>query len=257
VIVVDDESGPETQAFLRAFAASSDRIELLRHETRQHYCRAANSGLRCTTAAFVVLLNSDTIVSSQWVEKLLHCAQTTPRAGMVGPLSNAASWQSIPSIEGDNAQTAVNALPDGMAPGDLDRFCEETSYADLFPTVSLLNGFCLGLRREVIETVGEFDEASFPLGFGEEDDYCLRAGRAGFQLAVATHTYVHHAKSKSYTRDGRAEIVRVSSTRLREKHGSALLERAVAQSQLHPLLRRMREAAATLYESRAPERVLG
>jgi len=60
-----------------------------------------------------------------------------------------------------------------------------------------LNGFCLAIKRTLITDIGIFDEEAFGEGYGEENDYCLRAVKAGWQLAVADDTYIYHAQSRS------------------------------------------------------------
>ena len=64
--------------------------------------------------------------------------------------------------------------------------------------VPVLNGFCLFVKAEVVEAVGLMDEVAFPHGFGEENDFALRALAAGYSLKVADDVYVWHHKSKSY-----------------------------------------------------------
>ena len=76
------------------------------------YTKAANIGIRKSHADYIVLLNSDTIVTNNWIEKLIISLLTTPNAGIVGPMSNAASYQSIPNIKGTGKQTAhKNGFP--------------------------------------------------------------------------------------------------------------------------------------------------
>ena len=69
-----------------------------------------------------------------------------------------------------------------------------------------LNGFCLLIRRAVLEGVGLFDEANFGEGYGEENDYCLRARNAGWTLALADDTYIYHAQSRSYNPERRKNL---------------------------------------------------
>ena len=96
------------------------------------------------------------------------------------------------------------------------------------------------------------DTGNFPVGYGEEDDYCFRATDAGYALVVATHTYVFHAKSKSYGAERRLQLAREGARRLRLKHGSARIDRATLTMARNPLLTEQRIRAKEFYLSRHP-----
>ncbi len=246
LIIVDDGSDEPTANYLRDYTSAAPWVCLLRNDAPRGYTRAANQGLGATTGELVILLNSDTIVTNGWAEKMADAVFSTPGAGLVGPLSNAASHQSIPSPDGTNGQTAINNLPPGMTPENLNRFCEIWTVAGIIPRVPLVHGFCLGITRAVIERIGMFSEEHFPNGYGEENDYCFRATDAGFSLVVATHTFVYHAKSKSYGPE-RLKLAQAGTAKLRELHGRPRIDRAVRSMRENPVLDTFRGKAAALY----------
>jgi GT2 family glycosyltransferase len=256
LIVVDDGSGPETREYLDAFMGDKTGDVLIRHDEAQGYTRAANVGLRASTGDYAILLNSDTIVSAAWVEKLLEAGERAADIGIVGPLSNAASWQSIPAIADPAGSWAVTALPPGLSVDDVTRRCTEWSNG-VFPRVPLLNGFCLAIKRAVLDQVGAFDEQGFPRGYGEEDDFMFRARDAGFTGAVATHAYVFHAKSKSFTPERRTALAKEGGAVLQSRYGKWRIQNAVQSTRNHPQLVRMRELAKPLWEEPAPAEEAG
>ena len=91
LILVDDGSEPETAAYLARFAHEQGAV-LIRNEVALGYTRAANLGLRASSAPVMVLLNSDTYPAPGWLEQLVACALSSQRIGLAGPLSNTASW---------------------------------------------------------------------------------------------------------------------------------------------------------------------
>ena len=121
LIVVNDGSDSETMNWLRDTAKRQSVIQLIETDGPLGYTRAANRGLRAATAPYVVLLNSDTIVPRLWVECLLECLHTDERLGIVGPLSNAASWQSVPERFDEGGGWAINDLPVGY---NVDEYAE-------------------------------------------------------------------------------------------------------------------------------------
>ena len=243
LILVDDGSKPATAKLLHYFAQQNDWVEIHRLDQPLGYSVAANLGLASSTGDFVILLNSDTVVTDGWAEKLADAVFSTPGAGIVGPMSNAASHQSLPDHMGSKHQSAINLLPPHLTAEDMNRLCEQWTTAGILPRVPLVHGFCFGITREVLRTVGLFDTESFPRGYGEENDYCLRATDAGFGLVVATHTYVFHAKSKSYPDAERVRLTRAAAKTLARLHGASRVKRAVMSMESNAILAGLREHA--------------
>ncbi len=113
LILVDDGSTQPTREYLDDFAFSQAAL-LLRNEQARGYTRAANQGLHASSANYVILLNSDTMVTPLWLDRLIACGELDPHIGLVGPLSNTASWQSIPEIYNAEGDWAENPLPEGF-----------------------------------------------------------------------------------------------------------------------------------------------
>jgi GT2 family glycosyltransferase len=237
---VDDASEAVTAEFLSAFAAANVGVLLIRHEQNRGYTASANAVLREGKADWIVLLNSDTVVPSAAFTKLVTNGEQFDRVGIVGPLSNAASWQTVPQLTGADGKFLVNALRDGMTVEDMDRLCEELSNGALL-FAPLVNGFCYAVRRKLIERIGMFDEANFPQGYGEEDDFCLRAGEAGYLCGIATDTYVFHSKSASFTPERRKPLVEEGAKALRKKHSAERIQAATDMLRKNPELKRIRE----------------
>jgi GT2 family glycosyltransferase len=243
VILVNDCSDEATSAYLREFVSREEKAQLLENERNLGYTRSANRGMAAGTAGFRILLNSDTIVSSNWALKLLDAANSSERIGIVGPLSNAAGAQSIPSIKDMSNNTAINEMPQGLTLSDIDLACERWSLADLLPRVPLVHGFCFGVKKEVIDAIGLFDDENFKLFYGEENDYCFRAVAAGFELAVATNTFVFHRKSRSIDEEKRLVHMAEAWKRLRDIYGAQTILEAHSRVAEHPLLERIRKEA--------------
>jgi GT2 family glycosyltransferase len=247
LILVDDGSSAHTARALADFVARHPDVTLLDNGDGPHgYTYAANLGLRASTAEWVVFLNSDTIVTRGWLARLLAAADADPHIGLVGPLSNAATLQSVPAVRDDHGW-AVNELPPWLTPDGMAFLVGRTG-EPLRPRVPFLNGFCLGVRRSVIEAVGEFDEARIGPGYGEENDYALRAAKVGFSLAIADDAYVHHHKSASYGAEGRADIAPRHFRALLDKHGADNVRELAAAYEADDRLDARRARLAELLE---------
>lgn len=217
VIVVNDGSDTTTSQWLRRFCEGSALFKLIEHTTNRGYTCAVNTGIKASTAPYVITLNSDTIVTNGWLRGLLRCMNSDPRLGIVGPLSNAASWQNIPQLRDETGSFAVNELPEGMTPDEMARLVANVSER-CYPRLPFVNGFCFMIRREVIDAIGYMDEVNFPVGYGEENDYCIRAADSGFELAIADDVYVFHAKSKSFGHERRKKLSAQGTDAIKRKH---------------------------------------
>ena len=241
VVIVNDGSDQPTTDWLRGLSSRVDRVDLVETHGPIGYTRAANLGLRATQADRVVLLNSDTIVPRLWLEGLLECMASDDKIGIVGPLSNAATWQSVPERVDKSGGWAVNALPQGY---NVDEFAELVLGISerQFPRVPFLNGFCLLISRAVIDQIGYLDEESFPRGYGEENDYCIRAHDASFLLAIADHCFVYHAKSKSFGTSARDELAKAGRIALHKKFGEDRIQKSSREIKDSSSLERIRNS---------------
>ena len=239
LIVVDDGSDAPVKMMLEEFA-SRNPGQLIRNETALGYTVAANQGISVSERPHVVLLNSDTVVTPGWLEKLIHCAEVMPDAGIVGPYSNAASWQSLPELTNPNGSWHLNPLPEGVTPADIAAEISRWS-PRIYPEVPLVNGFCYLITRSALDQVGKLDEQSFPRGYGEEDDFSIRCSDLGLKLYIADDCYVYHAKSRSHTPEGRKKIVRENKVVLQRKHGAEAVTERVDQIRLDEGLIRSRK----------------
>lgn len=247
LILVDDYSNEETQKYLGWFSNQNPELTILTRTPKQlFYTRAANIGLDISNARLSVLLNSDTVVSRNWLNKLSNLAFSSPLTGIVGPLSNAAHLQSIPSTEQMKDNSAINPLPSGVSVDDMDNLCEIWSQEFGIPYVPFVHGFCLCIKREIIETIGFLEEDAFPEGYGDEYDYCFRAADAGFNHAIAINTYVFHEKSQSYRTEHRLSLMKASYRTLLVKYQDRFTQ-ADQMLKNNPELQGMREKAKVFY----------
>ncbi|MCC7275263.1 MAG: glycosyltransferase family 2 protein [Alphaproteobacteria bacterium] len=245
VLVVNDGSRAHTTRLLREFAATDPRIAVFDRTVNRGYTKSINEAVKLTAAEWVVVLNSDTIVSHGWLARLLDAARSRPDVGMAGPLSNAASWQSIPRVKDADGGWTSNPF---VAPADTERVQSalERVSERAYPEVPLLNGFCTLIARTVFERCGIYDEDAFPIGYGEETDLCLRAAKAGFKLVVADDCFVYHRKSLSFGGKQRRTLSRAGNQEIANKHLGLSIPQLEERLQRNAVLARLRERLAGL-----------
>lgn len=245
VLVVDDGSRSFTAEMLREEVAADPRFLLHRRDTNRGYTKSINEGVMLSTAPWVVVLNSDTLVPRGWLDRLHAAVRARPGTGMAGPLSNAATWQSVPDARRADMSWATNDMiePRHLArlQGLLGRVSERA-----YPEFPILNGFCTLIAREVFDRVGLYDEDAFPMGYGEETDLCLRARRAGFRLTVADDCFVYHHKSVSFGAAGRSVLTLAGGLEMTNKHIGANIAALERQMQTCKPMMRLRARMADL-----------
>jgi GT2 family glycosyltransferase len=243
--LVDDGSDEDTRRYLVDFAKEHQCL-LLRNDKALGYTLAANQGLRQSSAEFAILLNSDTIVTPGWVDGMVACAQSNFKIGLVGPLSNGATYQSIPEIIA-NGGWADNPLPSNISTPQMGEWVAKNSWR-LYPEMKFVNGFCLMIRHQVLDQVGYFDEENFGVGYGEENDYCLRARQAGWQLALADDTYIFHAQSRSYNEERRQSLSERANIMLAQKYGQQIIDEGTTDCRENRILEGIRSHSRYIIE---------
>lgn len=211
LFVIDDASPDPAIAPLLARYAGLDRVRVLRNEANRGFTATVNRGITRAGAADVVLLNADAEVGPNWLQGLRRAAYADPQVGTVTAVSDNAGAFSVPELE------QANTLPAAWSFDACARALWQ--HAGLtYPALPTGNGFCLYLRRAVIDAIGLFDEIAFAQGYGEENDFCQRAARQGYRHLIAGNVLVRHARSQSFGEERRHALGRVGMAVLRERY---------------------------------------
>ncbi|MCB9853798.1 MAG: glycosyltransferase, partial [Phycisphaerales bacterium] len=198
LVLVDDCSTDRDLAeFLRETAEANERVIYLRNEVNGGFVVTANRGMREAAGRDVLLLNSDTIVTSRFIEKHIKCVYADDTTGIATPFTNNGTICSIPEFCRDNA------LPEDLSVDEYAALVERVSPNER-PEIVTAVGFCMYVRAKVIEQIGLFDETAFGRGFGEENDFCERAKKNGWRIRLVDDCFVAHMGKASFGDEGRA-----------------------------------------------------
>lgn len=197
LVLVDDASTDEELVlWLDDVAERESRVLLERGDRNLGFTANANRGMRIASGRDVILLNSDTIVTEGFVEKLMACAYAERETGVVSPFTNNGTICSIPEFCRDNP------LPEELSLEDYAALVERVSLRD-YPELVTAVGFCMYVKGEVFDTVGYFDDEAYGRGYGEENDFCERAKAAGYRIRLADDTFIAHTGKASFGDEGR------------------------------------------------------
>jgi glycosyltransferase involved in cell wall biosynthesis len=179
--VLDDGTPDESVAECCAVEAR-DNLFYKRSDRNRGFVATCNWGYEAVAPpdTDILLLNSDTEVTSGFLEEMLRVLYLSERHGVVIPRSNNADIFSIPSQQ------------DEIAPEESFRIWQElqsdlTDYS-VIPTVL---DFCMLIKAEILERFGLFDEIYSP-GSNEEHDFVCRINRYGYSAVIANGAFVYH-----------------------------------------------------------------
>lgn len=212
VIVINDQSPePELVDFLRR-REQAGQITLLHQPENKGFVASVNRGMRQHPRRDVILLNSDTRVCHDWVDRLRRNAYTIPRMGTVTPFSNNATICSYPQ------PCCENPLPPEADACELDRHFQRLFAKKAPLEIPTAVGFCMYIKRACLQDVGDFDEETFGKGYGEENDFCMRAQARGWRHGLCPSVFVYHAGAVSF----------------QDSRNQRVVEAMAAMQRLHP-----------------------
>jgi len=195
--IIDDNS-PEKKVkkFLKEYTAQQNdkKIHIIFNQKNLGFSGTVNKGIELAGNNDVLVLNSDTIVSPGWLERLQRAAYSVPLVATVTPWSNHAFICSIPNA------LEYNFLPNNFTVQGFAEFIYQNSLF-YYPQIPFGSGFCMYIRRKAIRVVGLFDKNLFGKGYGEDTDFCFRANNAGFKNLLDDTTFVYHRGGASFESD--------------------------------------------------------
>ena len=194
VLLIDDASpDPAIAPVLDAWAASSPlRPRVLRNPVNLGFIGTVNRGFR-ETRGDALLLNADTEVTPGWLERMRQALASDARIATVTPFSNNAEICSWPDF-----------CRNAPVPADADRIARAFAEAPPpgYPDLPTAVGFCMLIRRAALDALGDFDQATFGRGYGEENDFCLRVAGHGWRNVLCDNAFVAHEGGVSFSAEG-------------------------------------------------------
>lgn len=187
IYLIDDNSNLETKKGLEKIKNRyGDIIDITYNKKNQGFVKNCNYAFKNTKAEYVLLLNSDCLVSKNAIEKMLTAMKNDKKIGLLCPISSKAANLSYPLVEGYDYQK-INYLFENQFKGKTFDACTVV-------------GNCLLVSRQLIKKIGGFDEI-FEKGYTEETDYQFRAMSKGYSAKVLIDTYVFHECRVSFGED--------------------------------------------------------
>lgn len=190
VLIVDDASTDSGIADLLVRCAEQNpHWRIQKQPQNRGFVVTANQGMRMAGDHDVILLNSDTVPAGDWLRRIRQCAASNPAIASITPFTNNGEIVSLPDF--------CQAAPMPVEPERWAQACQAVQ-PPVYPEIPTAVGFCMYLRRTCLDQIGDFEERVFGRGYGEENDWCLRATASGWQHVLCDDAFVAHEGNASF-----------------------------------------------------------
>ena len=212
LIVIDDKSTDErVSQYLKKLAKLHGNFLLLQNEENIGFIKSVNNAVNLIESDIFVLLNSDVEVPMNWLQRLINPFTLESNLASTTPFSNSATIASFPNFLEDNE------LYKKLSLNQIDKIFSLLS--PLVPSLKIPTGvgFCMAIRKEVINEIGFFDEI-YGRGYAEENDWCMRASKNGYQHAIVNNLFVYHKHGGSFLSEEKNNLIKNNLSILHHKY---------------------------------------
>lgn len=153
---------------------------------------ATNTGIETSLknkTEHIILLNNDTTVTPNWIERLQHPLNVDASVMASGPLTDAkGSWQGWMNVK----RTVLKDMPDltGLNENEILESLKN-KYENKYFYAPMIAFFCTLFRSKVFSELGLLD-TTFKIGLADDDDMCLRIRKAGYKVCCIPSGFVYH-----------------------------------------------------------------
>lgn len=188
LILVDNGSTDGTTVYFQELSRTYANVRAILNPDNHGFAGGCNQGIREARGDYLLMLNNDTLVTEGWLARMRARLDADAGLGIVGPVSNYVNGpQLIPNV------------PYDYDLGEIMAYARQWGHdhAGQGFWLDKIVGFCMLIRRAVIERIGGFD-TRFGNGNFEDDDFCLRARAAGYRIWVCEDVFIHHFGSRTF-----------------------------------------------------------
>lgn len=249
IIANDKSSDPRVSEYLTDLVKNNPgvNIQLVQNEQNLGFVRTVNK-LSSLAQNHFVILNTDTEVPPQWLERLMAPIFNNPKIASTTPFTNAGAICSFPNFLEDNP------IFQNMDVASLDAFFQSVNFEKNVVEIPTGVGFCMGINKKTCDQIGMFNEI-FGKGYGEENDWCMRAAQAGYKNIMVPNLFVYHKHGGSFTSAEKKQLGE-TNMKLIEKMHPDYLARVAAFTRKDPLKKLRNILRIKILSSLAPPRLV-
>lgn len=195
IIFVDNASTDQTSLNFLVKAGAEGRIKYIASKTNLGFAGGNNLGAAQATGEYILILNPDTQVLPDSIEKMVKYMDEHPEIGILGPRLEYSDGEVQDSCRRDMSFTdlVIKRTPLRYIPAlkkRVDQYTMEDFDHKQVQEVELITGACMLLRRDFYNEIGGFDDRYFL--FMEDFDLCKKVRAAGKKIVYFPPAIINH-----------------------------------------------------------------
>ena len=201
LIICDNASDDGTKEWcIEYLQRQYTNVRYVRHPENYGFAKCLNVSIQIVNDFdYFLFLNNDTIVTPQWLESMLECAEHRERIGIVGPVSNYVGGSQMIKVNLPPLPSFDFSIVNEVARKVRDKFDK------VYTREGFISGFCMLIKKECWEEIGPYPENLLTW----DDNYLsLLAQFKGWELYVDRGTFIYHFGSQTMGSDKAAKIIR-------------------------------------------------
>jgi hypothetical protein len=169
------------------------KVQLIQNQRNSGFARANNQAIQLSKGRYILLLNSDTLITPNAIDQMINFGENHYQAGIIGAClvypdgQLQKSYGRLPSLLSETTSLA-----------GLDKLrvkLHEVKQSSKPIETEFVSGACMMIRKSVLQQVGVLDENFY--FFSEEIDLCYRARKVGWRIFYIPSAVVMHIEGGS------------------------------------------------------------
>lgn len=210
IIIVNDNT-KDSAIYNYINGIDAENLILIDKKSNTGFPDTINLAVKFVGGHDFIILNSDTVVTDYWIDKILSISESDQTIGTITPITNNGELVSSPLL-------GAITNPSFEQVQKINSYCEEFYSGEYFD-IPVGNGFCLFIRNACWHEAGGFDAELWGKGYGEEIDFCIKASQMGWRNVCTYGTYIYHEGGVSFGAN-KAHNIRENSKKILELYPS-------------------------------------
>jgi len=200
VVVIDNASGDESNDIIGEWLINNNadsKVRFIHSLKNLGFSGGNNLGIRSIESKYYLLLNSDTLIKTGAVKKLINAATTHPNAGIVSP-----RLEDIDGTPQINCFKYIHPFSEFIASAQTGLITQLLKKYDVpLPVKNIIDSpewtsfACVLIKYEVFDDVGLLDDEFFM--YFEDTEFCFRARKSGWDIINNPESHIIHLQGAS------------------------------------------------------------